>query len=115
MLPFLIIALLVLGAFLHFTENQPESFGFPLPSRKKTKNKPLMFGRMSCPYTVKMIDELKKNNKFNVFQYVDTTTEEGKKMLDIAGGQGVPHFVSNNGTSASGFMPTNVLFDKLNI
>ena len=108
MLTFYIILVIALGFYLRYKDTN-ESFGIPMPNAK-----PLMFGRMSCPYTVKMVDELKSTNNYNKFKFIDTETKEGSDLLVQYGGQGVPYFVSKNGR-ASGFMKTSQLFDKLNI
>lgn len=81
----------------------------PLPS-----NKPMMFGRVSCPYTVKMIDELKKHKVFDMFIYVNTETKKGAQLMQKYGGSGVPFFISN-GRKGHGFMPKSKLFEKLNL
>ena len=81
----------------------------PLP-----KGKPLMFGRTTCPYTVKMISELKKHNSFKNFTYIDTETKQGSRLMQHYGGNGVPFFVGKNGR-VSGFMAKSKLFEKLNM
>lgn len=106
MLTFYILLVIVIGLYMRYSY---ETFRIPLPNTK-----PLMFGRMSCPYTVKMVDELKKTNSYEKFKFIDTETKEGSDLLVHYGGQGVPYFVSKNGRS-SGFMKTTQLFDKLNI
>ena len=102
-----ILCIVFLAIFLKIQSSKSDAV--PTPS-----NKPLMFGRMSCPFTVKMINLLKKENLFNVFKYVDTESEPGSMLFNKYEGEGVPYFVSANGRAA-GFMPTSKLFEKLNI
>ena len=80
----------------------------------ETFSKPLMYGRMSCPYTVKMVDALKKENAYHMFKFIDTSTKEGARRLQEAGGQGVPYF-KHNDRYAVGYMKPSVLMKKLNI
>ena len=53
-----------------------------------------VYGTMRCPYTVKMVKELKEKGK--EFQYVDVATPEGNAAYDkVTGGvaTGVPYTV----------------------
>ena len=74
--------------------------------------KPLMFGRTSCPYTVKMIDSLKGAGVYDRFAYIDVTTNKGKKLFAKHNGNGVPHFV-NGSRTAVGAMDPDKLLQKL--
>jgi hypothetical protein len=109
----LVLLLIVLKIKNKPTKNlrneQVSSSKIPLPL-----NRPLMFGRLSCPYTVKMIDELKKHRVFNMFVYVNTETQKGSQLMKQYGGEGVPFFVSKE-RKGHGFMPKSKLFEKLNL
>lgn len=73
----------------------------------------IMFGRESCPYTVKMVDELKRTKTKKHFEFVDTSTQSGAKRFEKIGGNGVPHFLYKK-KSATGYMPVKKLMEKLN-
>jgi len=105
MLIFFILCIILLACSLKCTEKN----GVPIPF-----NQPLMFGRQSCSYTIKMIEELKKNNSFKTFKYINTETKEGSNLFQQYEGKGVPYFVSQQGR-VHGFMKTSELFDKLNL
>ena len=106
----LIICLILLFIYLKNNNNKiKKHLTIPLPS-----DKPLMFGRISCPYTVKMIDELKKYKVFRKFEYVNTDTKNGAQLMRRHGGEGVPFFVHKN-RKGHGFMPKSKLFEKLNL
>jgi len=107
----LIICLIVLFIYLNKFSNKRKNkqLQIPLPSVK-----PLMFGRISCPYTVKMIDELKKHKVFSKFEYVNTETKYGAQLMQHHGGEGVPFFVHKS-RKGHGFMPKSKLFEKLNL
>ena len=77
-------------------------------------NKPIMYGRMSCPYTVKMVDALKNANMFDSFVFIDTSTKSGAKKLQQAGGRGVPFFTHGTDT-ATGYMEPSKLVMKLKL
>lgn len=111
MLLYLFGVLIILLILLKFRNKTHDIVPVPIPT---PQNKPLMFGRLSCPYTVKMLDLLKKENAMRYFKYVDTETKQGSSLFDSYGGKGVPYFVSANGRAA-GFMPLSKLFQKLNI
>ena len=81
---------------------------------RSKNNKPIMYGRASCLYTVKMINELKEHNVFKKFEYVDTETKAGKQSFMKEGGEGVPCFVYN-GRVVTGYMPARTLLKKLKI
>ena len=76
--------------------------------------KPLMYGRMSCPYTVKMVDALKEESLFEIFEFIDTDSDEGSALFKASGGEGVPHF-EHNDKYATGYMKPSALLKKLNI
>lgn len=107
----LIICLIVLFIYLKKfnKKTKKQQLKIPLPSIK-----PLLFGRLSCPYTVKMIDELKKHNVLNKFKYIDTETKNGAQLMQKYGGNGVPFFVHKD-RKGHGFMPKSKLFEKLNL
>ena len=73
-----------------------------------------LYGRMSCPYTVKMVNALKESDDYDKFVYVDTSTEAGSKQLQEAGGSGVPYF-THGGKTATGYMKPEKLMKKLNL
>ena len=75
---------------------------------------PIMYGRDSCPYTVKMKEQLDNDGALDKFEYVDVTTDDGKQRFQVAGGEGVPFF-EHNGRVAVGKMPTSKLFKMLNM
>lgn len=76
---------------------------FDTPGDGKTYR---VYGRMNCPYTVKMVDEL--DNNAAKYSFIDTTTESGdKEFRDILGGEraGVPFTVCNEtGERTRGFV-----------
>ena len=110
MLVQLIVCLILMLIFLNKKKNFTISTNnIPLPS-----NKPLMFGRVSCPYTVKMINELKRHKVFNKFEYINTETKFGSQLMQKYGGEGVPFFVHKE-RKGHGFMPKSNLFEKLNL
>ena len=75
---------------------------------------PVMYGRMSCPYTKDMVEQLDSDETFKKFVFIDTATEEGNALLTEAGGSGVPYFVRGS-RSAVGKMPTSELLNKLDM
>jgi len=103
----LIICLIITYIFLKKSTISVNTI--PLPTTK-----PIMFGRVSCPYTVKMINELKKHKVFDTFQYINTETKHGSQLMHQYGGKGVPFFVHKN-RKGHGFMPKSNLFEKLNL
>ena len=105
----LVILFIVLKNNKAYIPVQSNKASIQLPSHK-----PLMFGRVSCPYTVKMITELKKYNVFNEFVYINTETKSGTKLMKKYGGNGVPFFIHKN-RKCHGFMSKAKLFEKLNI
>ena len=109
MLSFIIVCLISLFIILKKTKISYFKGNVPLPSVK-----PLMFGRTSCPYTVDMINELKKYNVFEKFEFINTETKNGSQLMKQYGGEGVPFFVHKS-RKGHGFMPKSDLFEKLNL
>ena len=72
-----------------------------------------LYGRESCGYTRKMLNQLKDENMMMHFHYVNTETREGNKEFVSKGLQGVPAF-EYKGKIVVGYMPTKILFEKLN-
>ena len=87
--------------------------GVPLPTKESTE-RPIFYGRDSCPYTVKMKQELESNNAMKHFEWVDVETQAGQEKFKEVGGQGVPYF-TYNGRVAVGYMPTSKLFKMLDL
>ena len=104
-----LLSILAISVFLYIHLN-----GSAVREKYTDIKSPVMYGRMSCGYTVKMINALKDANKLSVFDFVDTGTSQGSKKLEEAGGSGVPHF-AHNGRVAVGFMPVSTLMHKLNL
>ena len=102
----LLIILIIYILYNNFCKKETKK-QLPLP-----KSKPLMFGSESCPYTVKMIKELKSKKIFKKFKYIDTDTEEGNELMEKYDGEGVPFFIHKN-KKAYGYMKTSVLLKKL--
>ena len=82
--------------------------------RENFSSEARLYGRMSCPYTAKMVNALKESNLYDRFVYVDTSTKAGSKQLQKAGGSGVPYF-THNGKTATGYMKPEELMEKLNL
>ena len=80
----------------------------------KPVSKIIMYGRESCPYTVKMIDELKQSRKWKDITYLDVTKPENKKEFERLNLTAVPAF-SGNGRIALGYMPTSKLYQTLDM
>ena len=113
MLTQLLLLILALIVYMkYFIKPKPKTKCSKSKSKKSTE-KIKLYGRESCGYTIKMLSQLEKENKMMHFKYVDTETSEGKKEFTSKGLQGVPAF-EHNGKIAVGYMPTEVLFDKLN-
>tara|TARA_B100001996_G_C18624315_1_gene579097 strand:+ start:183 stop:551 length:369 start_codon:yes stop_codon:yes gene_type:complete len=74
----------------------------------------VMYGRESCPYTVKMINELKQSRKWKDITYVDVSQPSGKEEFDRLNLTAVPAF-SGNGRIALGYMPTSKLYKTLDM
>lgn len=83
----------------------------PLPGES---SKIVMYGRDSCPYTLKMKSELKNSGLYKKIKYVDVTTPEGAAEFKKTGFDGVPAF-KGNGRVAVGFMKSSNLLKKLNM
>ena len=75
----------------------------------------VMYGSMGCGYTVKMIDELKKNNAWDAVTFVDVDTPDGKELYDQLGVNGVPYMVHSNGRDAHGYMPFDELMKRFGL
>ena len=90
-----------------------------LMNRKKRYSHLSLYGRDSCPYTVKMKDELDNNSVS--YRYLDTDTQDGiKEFKDVMRTYdhdgGVPFMVcSKNRRTATGFMSKSSLFQKLGL
>lgn len=73
-----------------------------------------MYGRHSCGYTVKMLNEIKQAKLMNKFNYIDIETPDGKEEFKKTDADGVPHFESHDGSkSVTGAMPLNDLIQQL--
>ena len=103
MLNLLILILIAIVVFIR-SRTTEESFS----------NEARLYGRMSCPYTVKMVNALKESDDYDKFVYVDTSTKAGSKQLQEAGGSGVPYF-THDGKTATGYMKPEELMKKLNL
>lgn len=85
-------------------------------NEKHTFDDVVVFGSLSCGYTVKLIDALKQNKVWDKVTFVDTDTTEGKREYNTLGVDGVPFTVhAKNGKSAHGYMDIEALKEKLNI
>lgn len=71
-------------------------------NKKTTNDKYIVYGTMRCPYTVKMVDELKSKNV--EYAFVDVSTEEGNAAFSKAAPDtdGVPFTV--NTTTGKSFL-----------
>lgn len=116
MLKKVLIALLVVCLLMKFMKRRPSlpkaPYFVPMPEDDRTETTPVMYGRDSCPYTVKMKNQLQAEGVMDKFEYVDVTTEAGGQRFAAAGGEGVPYF-ELNGRVAVGSMPTSKLFKML--
>ena len=88
----------------------------PSKTAKAGNNAILLYGRMSCPYTAKAINQLKKDGAWSQVEFVDTGTRSGQVKFDKLNVSGVPHFVNTRtGNSVTGYNPdTQKLMDELN-
>jgi len=116
---FILLAIVTLVTYMIVSRNIFKKlrmpFNIPMPGEKSVEGgTPVMYGRDSCPYTVKMKDQLNDDGVMNNFEYVDVTTAEGSKRFKEEGGEGVPYF-KHNGRIAVGHMPTSKLFKMLNM
>lgn len=76
----------------------------------------VVYGTHSCGYTVKLIDELKKNNVWEKITFVDVDTKEGADAFKGLGVSGVPVSVNNvSGAMVHGYVPFTTFKQKLNI
>lgn len=110
---YLLILISLLFIYL-ITRPKKESVLYPLPKYTKSIDKIKMYGRNSCGYTIKMKDQIKKENLNHMFHFIDVSKEPGLSQFKNMNGNGVPMF-KRNGRVAVGFMPTSELFSKLGI
>lgn len=75
------------------------------------------YGRDSCPFCVKMKNELKTDmNLYKKIEYIDIETENGANKFKEISASGVPHFeCQSTGKSSSGFQPVNKLLHNLGL
>ena len=75
------------------------------------------YGRDSCPFCVKMKDELKKDmSLYKKIEYIDIETEHGADKFKKVESSGVPHFeCSSTGKQTSGFQSTDKLLENLGL
>lgn len=108
----ILLLLVVIVGYLMCTKKKGfnmMAYNIPEPTKQ-----PVMYGRDSCPYTVKMKKQMKDDGVLDKFEYVDVTTKEGGARFEASGGEGVPHF-EHNGRVAVGFMPSSKLLKMLNM
>ena len=98
-----------------FESKTPKSMPMPVSKPMPTNTKILLYGRTSCPYTVKAVEQLKKDNIWDKVRFIDTDTEAGSAEFSKKKVNGVPYFENpSNGKSAIGFSPdSRVLMQKL--
>lgn len=108
----LLLLLIVIAGFLMCTKKK--GFNMMAYNIPEPLIRPVMYGRDSCPYTVKMKKQMMSDGVFDKFEYVDVTTKEGGDRFEASGAEGVPHF-EHNGRVAVGFMPTSKLLKMLNM
>lgn len=76
----------------------------------------VVYGTRSCGYTVKLIDELKKNKVWKDVTFVDVDTKEGSDSFKTLGVSGVPVSVNSvSGEMVHGYVPFPEFKQKLNI
>ena len=76
----------------------------------------VFYGRDSCPFCVKMKDELKQSGVYDKIQYKDIENNNNHSEYKQLNSNGVPHFqCKSTGKSATGFMSTDTLLTKLNL
>lgn len=75
----------------------------------------LMYGSMRCGYTVKMIEELKKNKAWEGVTFIDVDTPDGNELYEQLGVDGVPYMVHPNGSVAHGYMSFAELVKRFRI
>jgi glutaredoxin-related protein len=74
----------------------------------------IMYGRDSCPYCIKMKEQLKKDGVFYKFKFVDVSTSKGSRLFSMTNADGVPFFINPvNNKHAVGAMPTKELLMTL--
>jgi len=76
----------------------------------------VVYGTRSCGYTVKLIDELKKNKVWKDVTFVDVDTKEGADAFKVLGVSGVPVSVNSvTGAMVHGYVDFPEFKKKLNI
>lgn len=76
----------------------------------------VVYGTHACGYTVKLIDELKKNGVWEDVSFVDVDTKEGNVAFKSLGFSGVPVSVNKvSGAIVHGYLPFSEFKQKLNI
>jgi len=77
----------------------------------------VMFGRDSCPYCIKMKEQLEKDGVWGRVKYEDVENDKhAATMFAKEDADGVPYFVAPyTGKSASGSQPTVELLDALEL
>lgn len=110
----LLWAIVAIVAYILVTRKAKGTIAIPfyIPMPGDGGKRPVMFGRDSCPYTVKMKEQLEDDGVMSKFEYVDVTTDEGEERFSAVGGEGVPTF-ELNGRIAIGAMPTSKLIKIL--
>lgn len=73
----------------------------------------VMFGSYDCGYTVKMIDELKRNDVWEQITFIDTESIEGRALYKRTSASGVPHMLHPNGKTVTGYVSYDALVKKL--
>lgn len=75
------------------------------------------FGRDSCPFCVKMKNQLQNDGMLDYMEYVDVETPEGAEAFQNSEGDGaVPYFeCASTGKSSTGFKPTKTLVKDLGL
>lgn len=83
---------------------------------KPTFEDVVVYGTHSCGYTVKLINELKKNKVWKDVTFVDTDTKEGASAFKSLGVSGVPVSINSvSGAMVHGYLPFPEFKQKLNI
>lgn len=74
------------------------------------------YGRDSCPFCVKMKNQLKNDGLYEKLNVVDVETREGNTKFKKLNVDGVPHFTcKSTGKSSTGFKSTNDLLKDLHL
>ena len=83
---------------------------------KPTFEDVVVYGTRSCGYTVKLIDELKKNKVWKDVTFVDVDTKEGAAAFKSLEVSGVPVSINSvSGAMVHGYLPFKEFKQKLNI